>query len=479
MALNSLTDQTFRTALKHYHDGNRVEAKKLCLSIQDSSPDFSKARYLLGLIYQDGGDHEAAVALLSEAKTLDPTNTQILFQLAVSSNRLGQTDKAIDYYQQALEIHPRLLEALCNLGNLHQKSNQIHQAIDCYQRALGLNPAIPQIHYNLGVCYQANHQPDKAITSFRSVLRLDQNHAVALNNLGVSLIELGMIGEAISCLRKAQKIQPTYSDPLFNLHAILLNPEDLSESILCLEQALKLEPENQSYQFFLGMLYDYRGDSDRAQKLLTDDQANDAFKADLAAWRYIKSAGQSLPVIHGYATQVLKYALQHAVVQGLVLEFGVFNGKSIRQIAQMVDGPVHGFDSFEGIPEDWNHEQAGSYSTHHVLPEVPANVTLHPGWFDASIPAFLKKETGPIRFMNIDCDLYSSTKIVLSLLASQVVAGTVIVFDEYIGNVSWQEDEHKALQEVALENNWIYKLLNFSFVTKQLVVIVESVVSLL
>lgn len=477
--MNPLTDQTFQIALQHYRDGNREFAKKLCSSIQDGSAEFSKALYLLGLIAQDEGRHEHAIAILNHAKEINPSNTQILFQLAVSSNQLERTKQAIDFYHEAIAINPHLVEGLCNLGNLYQKSNQINKAIDCYQRALALNPAIVQIHYNLGVCYQANFQPEKAIASFRTVLRLDHHHVVALNNLGVCLVELGMIGEAISCLRKAQKINPNYADPLFNLHSILLNPEDLSESILCLENALRIEPNNESYRFFLGMLHDYRGDSASTQKYLNHDNPSATFQADLSAWHYIKRAGQRLPVIHGYASQVFKYALQHATVQGLVMEFGVFNGKSIRLIANMVDGPVHGFDSFEGIPEDWNHEQAGSYSTQHVLPDVPANVQLHPGWFHDSIPKFIQKESGPIRFMNIDCDLYSSTKVVLSLLASQVVAGTVIVFDEYIGNTSWQEDEHKALIEVATEHSWVYKMIDFSFVTKQLVVLVETVAALI
>ncbi len=477
--MNAIPDQTFKTAALCYGDGNRAKAKEICLVIPESCPDFAKARYLLGLISQDEGDHQEAISHLIQANQANPANTQILFQLAVSCNRMDMQTQAIDYYQQLLSINPHQIEGLCNLGNLFQKNNQTLKAIDCYNRAIALNPTIAQIHYNLGVCYQANFQPEKAISSFRTVLRLDNKHAVALNNLGVSLTELGMIGEAISCLRKAQKIDSTYADPLFNLHAILLNPEDLTESIHCLEMALQLEPANQSYRFFLGLLHDYRGDSAIAKRYFEIEQTTKAFQADLMAWQFIKQFQKNLPVIHGHASQVLKYALQHAVVQGLVLEFGVFNGKSIRMIADLVEGPVHGFDSFEGIPEDWNHEKAGSYSTHQALPDVPGNVSLHPGWFHESIPEFIKKESSAIRFMNIDCDLYSSTKVVLSLMAAQVVAGTVIVFDEYISNTSWKEDEHKAFQEVATQHNWAYKLLNFSFMTKQLVVLIESVATFL
>ena len=68
------------------------------------------------------------------------------------------------------------------------------------------------------------------------------------------------------------------------------------------------------------------------------------------------------------------------------------------------------------------------------------------------------------------CDIYSSTKTVLDLLAPRIVKGTVIIFDEYIGNEHWREDEYKAFQEAVKTNDWTYEYLAFSFFTKQVVV---------
>jgi len=58
--------------------------------------------------------------------------------------------------------------------------------------------------------------------------------------------------------------------------------------------------------------------------------------------------------------------------------------------------------------------------------------------------------------MNIDCDIYSSTKTVLEIFSKQIIPGTVIVFDEYIGNTNWREDEFKAFQEAVLKHGWEY-----------------------
>jgi len=56
------------------------------------------------------------------------------------------------------------------------------------------------------------------------------------------------------------------------------------------------------------------------------------------------------------------------------------------------------------------------------------------------------------------------------LLAPRIVSETVIVFDEYIGNEQWREDEFKAFQEAVARNGWAYEYLCFSVFTKQVAV---------
>ena len=469
------TPPSIQAGMAHHQAGRLNEAAAIYAAIPQSSPSFAHALYLQGLIAQDQANHTQAIELFERAGTLSPREPVIPFQKAVSLNQAGLQDSAIQSYQQALSLNPNYVEAHCNLGNLLKRAGDKAGAIACYERALKLAPQAAQIHYNLGVCHQDYFQPERAIEYFRHAVRLHPEYAAAYNNLGVSLSEAGMAGEAISCYKKAQKLDPDFAEAFYNLHALVLNTENLNDAISCLEKACKIQPQNHSYRFFLGMLHDYCGHTEIANAIFTQTEGDALFKADLDAWNYIKSAknyssATSVPKMLGIAAKTFKFAMDHTNPEGLVMEFGVFNGKSIRQIAALTKGRVHGFDSFEGIPEDWNHETSGSYSTEGIIPEVPANVTLHAGWFEDAIPKFIQNETGAIRFMNIDCDLYSSTKTVLDALAHQVVSGTVMVFDEYIGNISWREDEHKAFIEASRTYGWQYEILSFSFVTKQVAI---------
>ena len=117
------------------------------------------------------------------------------------------------------------------------------------------------------------------------------------------------------------------------------------------------------------------------------------------------------------------------------LEFGVYQGRSLQWWSTHLTGPNHrlvGFDSFEGLPQTWN---ADNPDGHFDLDGSPP--TIHDprvrfviGWFDDTVPKFSKPESGSL-IVNIDCDLYSSTKEVLDNTSSRILPGSVLVFDDF------------------------------------------------
>src|SRR6476620_9768491 len=82
---------------------------------------------------------------------------------------------------------------------------------------------------------------------------------------------------------------------------------------------------------------------------------------------------ENLPEALGFETQkeVVEYALSQVAVEGHYLEFGVFTGGTTRFIARRIGRKtLHGFDSFEGLPEDWGGFQLkkAAFSTGRQLP---------------------------------------------------------------------------------------------------------------
>ena len=171
-------------------------------------------------------------------------------------------------------------------------------------------------------------------------------------------------------------------------------------------------------------------------------------------------------------SSLYKWIFSRSNQKGMVLEFGVHQGHSINQIAKLTSKTVHGFDSFEGLPDDgiipnfkdegikW---YKGKMSKHGTLPIVLENVTLHKGWFDNTLPIFFKNQKEKISVMHIDCDIYSSTKSILNNCVKHLDSGTIIIFDEYLNYEGWQKNEHRALIEFSSEYKIKYEYIAYTY----------------
>jgi hypothetical protein len=119
----------------------------------------------------------------------------------------------------------------------------------------------------------------------------------------------------------------------------------------------------------------------------------------------------------------------------LYLEFGVFKGASLRAWSQLLRNPgseLHGFDSFEGLPEIWNaYNPQGKFDTQGSMVHIDdPRVVLHVGWFQETLPDFVVPQHDRL-LLHIDADLYSSAKYVLDSLRGDICPGTIILFDEF------------------------------------------------
>lgn len=383
--------------------------------------------------------------LVSKQKTNVPNlNAQIqqAMQAAWVHRNQGNLQQAETICHQIIQVAPKHADALNLLGALLMQDGRMDMATDYFNQAIAIKPNNPEFH----------------------------------SNLGLALHEQGVLDEAETHYRKAIKLAPDYADAHYNLHAVMLSQDDVKSAMQCIETVLSITPLDTDARYMLGVMLDYTGEAEAAEKHFDlVAKTSSLFTARLDAWRYIKSAQDKQPLITGSGHQTFSYTLSKANPDGMVLEFGVRFGTSIRQIATMVDQPIHGFDSFEGLPEVWHHEPKGSYTTKGVIPTVPKHVDLHVGWFEDTLPTFLAQNDEPVRLINIDCDIYSSTVTILEQLAPRIVAGSVIVFDEYIGNERWREDEYKAFQEAVSKYGWQYEYISFSVFTKQVGVRITSV----
>ena len=151
------------------------------------------------------------------------------------------------------------------------------------------------------------------------------------------------------------------------------------------------------------------------------------------------------------------------------LEFGVYVGTSINFFSKYVN-KIYGFDSFEGLKEDWvgYYMPKGTFNLNKKIQKLNNNVTPVVGWVQDTLDIFLETDKPEINFVHIDVDTYESTKFILEKIKPYLVQNSIILFDELYNFPGWDFGEHKALMETFEKDEFQY--LAFSTTDQQVVI---------
>jgi O-methyltransferase len=118
------------------------------------------------------------------------------------------------------------------------------------------------------------------------------------------------------------------------------------------------------------------------------------------------------------------------------LEFGTASGTSLRwwlERNRNTQSRFHAFDTFTGLPEDWGGVRAGTFTQQGKPPEVnDGRCTFHVGLFSQTLPPFLAGARLDRKLVvHVDPDLYSSTLYLLTMLASRMKTGDVLLLADF------------------------------------------------
>jgi hypothetical protein len=169
-----------------------------------------------------------------------------------------------------------------------------------------------------------------------------------------------------------------------------------------------------------------------------------AYLAKFSGWVAKNKSGASYSDFYSYRFNYGKRTLVYQWINEKYLkdipisyfEFGVAGGHSFQwwtENQKHQESRFFGFDTFTGLPENWNIFKKGSMSADGKLPELAdSRCTFKKGLFQETLPSFLKDYTfGKRNVIHMDADLYTSTLYVLTSVAPYLCKGDIIIFDEF------------------------------------------------
>lgn len=405
--------------------------------------------------------YSEAIPILERIVKTEPNNAKNIAILAQCNQSLGNLDAAIDSYQKALEIKPDYVDVYNNMGVCLKGKNDLDAAINSYKLALQIKPDFADAYQNLGNALQDKGDLEAAIENYKQSLKLKPDNAEAYNNMGNALQDKGNLKAAIGSFKQALKVEPKYADAAWNLSG---TSKTITESKNWLEQCLKADESHLNATLTLAALKFYEGDksgfNDLVQSPLNDHSYMRSF-----AWVFNLPR---LPELYFHRWALFDCIIEKSEKTRPFYEFGVWRGEAFRHLIKTFK-KGYGFDTFEGIPEDWHDKKVGSYSSDGNIPTIAGGEFIV-GKFEDTLATFFSEPRPMASVINFDADLYSSTILALNFSKPVIDNHTILIFDEFIINRNWEQDEYKALNEFCSNNNYTYEVIAISFFTKQVAV---------
>ena len=382
------------------------------------------------------GEYETVVTSANQLMSEFPESIFLHNIMAESYSKLGHDIKAIFHYEQAIEIKP------CPEEQNMQRDNKVN------------------FHNNVAVSFKSLGMLDRSEQHLKAALKINPLFSPAYNNYGNLLNDRADIQGAQNCFLKAIDIDENSFRAYWNLHSTVSNA-DTAQAIV--EMCLQAEPMYRDAILTLAGMNAFKGDRSHFDSLMNSELSADPI---LKSIEWVLSLKEK-PSLHFNRWSIFDLAISLSDRSRPFYEFGVWMGESFRYLMKSYKKGF-GFDTFEGLPEDWRSVPKGSYSSFGKVPEVLGGEFIV-GEFDKTLPSFFATERPKAALINLDADLYGSTLSALKNARSVIDEQTVIIFDELIINQGWQQDEFKALNEFCALFDLRYEVLALSLYTKQVV----------
>ncbi|WP_269623972.1 tetratricopeptide repeat protein [Prochlorococcus marinus] len=485
-------EQLIHKAFKFHSEGNIEEATKHYQYFMDQGFEDPIVFANYGIILKKIGNLEEAELLQRKAIQIKPDYVIAHSNLGNILNDLGKLEEAESSHRKAIEIKPDFANAHYNLGNILNDLGKLEEAESSHRKAIEIKPDFANAHYNLGITLSQLNKLKEAKISILKAIELKPDFAEAYKNLGSILNKLGKYQEAVEPLRKVIELNPHSYEANFNLASVLSNFGNLQEAESSLRKAIELKPDffeaawnlhsfsndiqeaerqilrcleidqnNFKAKFTFSALQFHQGDQKFFHKLIKSTYKNDP---SISSLKWVSTL-PNLPKLFFNKWTLFDNMVKESKKERPFYEFGVWRGASFQYLINTFK-KGYGFDTFEGLPEEWNTAKKGTFSTEGIIPQINGG-TFISGNFEETLPKFFTKPQPKASIINFDADLYSSTICALTNSKPIIDEHTILIFDEFIMYQNWERHEYKALHEFCSENNLSYEVLAISYNTRQ------------
>lgn len=274
--------------------GDDADLARDALRVGDPSRGAAEILFDVGTAINRDGAEGFAALYLELARALAPDNTQIDFEIAGISERLGLSERAIHYYDlvpadspfheiaqlqkglnladvdrddeakkiltAAVEADPTGYRGYLALGGVYASMEEYGNAAELYERAITNidtdDATFWPLYYRMGIAYERTKNWDKAESAFKRALELSPDQPDVLNYLGYSWIDMNInLEEGLAMIQKAVSSRPRDGYIVDSLGWAYYRLGRFEDAVTELEKATDLRPRDMTINDHLGDAY--------------------------------------------------------------------------------------------------------------------------------------------------------------------------------------------------------------------------------
>jgi tetratricopeptide (TPR) repeat protein len=176
-----------------------------------SEKDHARAKELLEKfnLSTSSDDHQGTLNSLMELDKMLPDNPEVQFNIASTYEKLGDPDKALEYYGKTSTLKPDFYDAWLAIADIQGKKKAWPEAASAMKKAIDLKATDPVAVFNYAVYAENAGDVASAETAYQKTLELDPTRATAHYRLGLISVNKGDNDAALGHFEKFLEIAPT------------------------------------------------------------------------------------------------------------------------------------------------------------------------------------------------------------------------------------------------------------------------------
>lgn len=209
----------------------------------------------LAIEYQHIGEMYKAIDCLKKALIFNPENETVLYELAYCYDQVNNLEDSIQFYNFYLEDNPYSFTAWFNLGNSYSKMGDFVKAIDAYKYCTSINEDFAPAYFNMATCYNEQDKIEPAIENLKECIRVDAEDAQTYGYLGELYEKKEDYNKAIEYYVRAIELDDQLASAWYGIGMVKIALGMYEEAVSYILKALDIEENNSEYWQYLGLCY--------------------------------------------------------------------------------------------------------------------------------------------------------------------------------------------------------------------------------